>query len=408
MSEFIHVVKIDGTNAERVAYDTGTLTAGWLWYETDTGKFYKWDGSEWGAIGGGWDRDSANGELYPSTIADQVGVGTQNPDRMLHSEVADAGTNTVVYPLRLTHSSSGATVAGLGVGAEFELEDYTGTNLVAASLYTYWLYNDAMSDEISALAIAMRYQGATMPERVALTSSYYTLAGAARGENATDMQGQRSNASEVASGNDSTICGGSDGTASGAGSVVLGGYGCISSGIYAVAGGLVNTAAGEYSVAIGFFANAYLYGQHAFANGSYNYTRGDCQRWSIQLFRTVTHSTTNWYDLYTNGSYKYLEMPADGLWHCDIKIIGTTQGGGSGMDSAAYTIECVVENDNGTTVLKYNSGSNVLYEDDANWDVRVAADNANDRLLIQVSDSGSSGATVRWQATVYAEEIAYP
>ena len=55
-----------------------TGTAGEVLTSTGTGL-------EWQAAGGGsdndWDRDAGNGYLYPSTISDQVGVGTNNPTK---------------------------------------------------------------------------------------------------------------------------------------------------------------------------------------------------------------------------------------------------------------------------------------------------------------------------------------
>jgi len=64
----------------------------------------------------------------------EVGIGTANPDRRLHSELSDAVTNAVVFPLRLTHITSGTAAAGSGAGMEFEAESAGGTNRVAGTI----------------------------------------------------------------------------------------------------------------------------------------------------------------------------------------------------------------------------------------------------------------------------------
>jgi hypothetical protein len=69
-----------------------------------------------------------------------VGFGTSAPDRRLHSEVADAVTNTTTQALRLTHTTSGTAAAGFAVGMEAELENASGTNVLGGSLE--WVFTD--------------------------------------------------------------------------------------------------------------------------------------------------------------------------------------------------------------------------------------------------------------------------
>jgi len=63
-----------------------------------------------------------------------VGIGTTTPDNRLHSELSDAVTNAMVFPLRLTHITSGTAAAGSGAGIEFEAESAGGTNRVAGTI----------------------------------------------------------------------------------------------------------------------------------------------------------------------------------------------------------------------------------------------------------------------------------
>lgn len=73
--------------------------------------------------------------------AGNVGFGTSAPDRRLHSEVADAATNTTTQVARLTHATSGTAAASFGVGLEAELENASGTNRVVGTLE--WAFTDA-------------------------------------------------------------------------------------------------------------------------------------------------------------------------------------------------------------------------------------------------------------------------
>lgn len=67
-----------------------------------------------------------------------VGIGTTFPDRLLHEEVSDSGTNAVVYGQRHSHITSGAATTGFGIGEEYELENASGTNRVAATQEFSW------------------------------------------------------------------------------------------------------------------------------------------------------------------------------------------------------------------------------------------------------------------------------
>ena len=67
-----------------------------------------------------------------------VGIGTTSPDRLFHTEVSDAVTNAVTYTSRESHITSGTATTGFGVGKEWELENGSGTNRVAATEEITW------------------------------------------------------------------------------------------------------------------------------------------------------------------------------------------------------------------------------------------------------------------------------
>jgi len=68
----------------------------------------------------------------------KVGAGTASPDRTLHTIDATALTNTVTYPLRVSHATSGTPAISFGVGIESELENASGTDKVASAITTVW------------------------------------------------------------------------------------------------------------------------------------------------------------------------------------------------------------------------------------------------------------------------------
>lgn len=66
------------------------------------------------------------------------GVGTTSPDRLFHVENSDAVTNAVTYANRFSHITSGTAAANFGTGSEYELENASGTNVIAATDEITW------------------------------------------------------------------------------------------------------------------------------------------------------------------------------------------------------------------------------------------------------------------------------
>ena len=102
-----------------------------------------------------------------------------------------------------------------------------------------------------------------------------TTAGSARGENSVDLQSQRNNANQVASGANAVISGGSQNRASGAHSSVGGGKGNSATGSEStVSGGLTNTASGIESTVGGGQENTASGNRSAVSGGRKNETSG--------------------------------------------------------------------------------------------------------------------------------------
>jgi hypothetical protein len=104
--------------------------------------------------------------------------------------------------------------------------------------------------------------------------------GNARGTNAVDLQTNRFNANQVASGNYSTISGGQSNRAhTGTHGTVTGGYFNVSSGNFATVGGESSTSSGQVSTAFGYQATASGYGAvflgfQGTSSGSYSFGAG--------------------------------------------------------------------------------------------------------------------------------------
>lgn len=64
----------------------------------------------------------------------RIGVGTITPDNQFHIETVDATTNTIVYPFRISHTTTATAAIGGGVGMEFETENASGTMRVTGTI----------------------------------------------------------------------------------------------------------------------------------------------------------------------------------------------------------------------------------------------------------------------------------
>jgi len=208
----------------------------------------------------------------------------------------------------------------------------------------------------------------------------------------------------TASGANSVAIGGSSSTSSGYGSVTIGGSSSSATGYAStVIGGQGSSATGSYgSVLAGNYANAYLYGQHAYASGRFSAT-GDAQG-SRLVARNTTSGTTP-ADLFLDGSSARLVLPANTSWGFTVSVVGRTTDAGAGVEqSAHYKFEGLIKRDGASnTTLVGSVTKTVLAEDDATWDVTVSADDTNEAL--DISCTGGTGDNTRWVATITLTEV---
>jgi len=333
-----------------------------------------------------------NTDLITFTTTGRVGIGDTTPDASLDAQTSDAVTAAITDVAILAHDTSGTAAVGFGAGLLYQLEDVGTTLRDAGRLAFQWEVAATATRRSRFVLHTCQTAGSLIEQGVVEAPTTATVAANSRGAGAVDWQGLRSAGAQVASGAHSVISGGRYNTASGDYSTIIGGGSSI--------------AIGDYSMAMGYQANAALQGAVAHASGAFA-TAGDVQHIRLMAWRQVVHSNTSWYTLYLDGAAALMTIPADTIWRFQVRIGGTTQGGGAGMDVWGYGITGLIENDNGTTTL-LASVVTTNYEDDANFDARALADDPNDALLIQVQDAGASGVSVRWGATLHITQVTYP
>lgn len=139
----------------RGIYVTPTLTAAADWRSVETNN-----NTGWAFYGAG----TAN-----SYFGGNVGIGTVGPTRRLSVQVSGAITNAVTYAQRLTHITSGTATTGFGTGVEYELENASGTNRVAATEEITWSdATDATEDATWKLRLI---RAGTLTDAITVTST---------------------------------------------------------------------------------------------------------------------------------------------------------------------------------------------------------------------------------------------
>lgn len=246
--------------------------------------------------------------------------------------------------------------------------------------------------------------------------------GNVRGGLAIDLQFDRNNVAQVASGNQSVLIGGrrnrattsysacvggQENTATGGGCFVGNGNSALGTDSVTVGGQSV-TASGAYSMAQGRSSLADKWGQHAHAAGLFS-TSGDAQR-SVMVMRNSTADATPT-ELFIDGSSVRATIPNNKRWLATVRVVASTATAtgawavferrcliGRGASAAATALAgsvIVIGSDSGT-----NSGS-----PPAGWAVALTADTTNGSLKVEAT--GAAATAIRWVAEVSLVEVAY-
>ena len=286
----------------------------------------------------------------------------------------DAVTAAVTVLLTLSHNTSGTAAAGFGIGIDLQAETSTTADIDIGAIEFDWVVATHASRQ-SELILYAYYIGNKVEVGVFVAPGSAPTAGNARGSGAVDLQSLRAAATDIASGDYSSLGGGSG-----------------------------NRASGDYSHSPGGKDGlAQSYGQRVQASGSFS-AIGDAQSSVFVVRRSVDNSDANWYELFLDGAAERMAVPADTVWTFDILIAGTTQGS---TKSFGFRIEGVIENDGGTTSVLASTVTTIYDTDDTDFDARVSADDPNDALLVELTDSTSGGDVVQWVARVQTAEVTF-
>jgi len=176
----------------------------------------------------------------------------------------------------------------------------------------------------------------------------------------------------------------------------------IATGVNAVAIGSGSSATADNSFAEGAGASAAIFGQKAFANGSFE-NPGDAQHGIYVLRNQTTDATITELFLDGTGGSQPLVIPNNSVFTFSILIAGRrTDATGGG---AAYKFEGAIMKDTTGASVTFigNPSKTILGETNAPWDANIVADTSNGALKITVT--GQAAKTIRWVATVLTTEV---
>ena len=383
--------------------------------------------------------DGANvGRLAATTAVNITGIANGVDGRILPFH--NVGSN----PITLVNASASSTAANrFDIGEDYTIRADHGCLLQYDGVDSRWRIlacyslgrwaeayatGTAPTASLTATAPATNIGAAIVPKGTgALTAAVpdgTSTGGNARGSRAVDLQTDRNNAAQVASGANSGVlygrrstasgsyafAGGNTCTASGNGSVALGGTGAIGGG---------STASGSSSFAFGNAAAASATNSIAFGPGSaasaqsavaFNTTAAKYEEFAtlhvshLGLTNTVTGTAAT--ELFLDGSSLTAAVPTATAWivdvYCFARVLVAGNGTVAANDSFAAVYRCVIANKGGTTALIGTVDTEMAAKSDASMaDVvfTITADNTGDYLKVTYTAGANSGSTTQTRAT---------
>jgi hypothetical protein len=374
-------------------------------------------------VGGGWGNDATGyaatvaGGRYNEATADSaaIGGGQYNDAAALYATVGGGYSNivTATYATIAGGRYNDATAEYVTVGGGYNNDasgDYAtvgggADNIVTA---TYATVGGGTSNQACAIFatisgghnITVTGDAATVGggDMNSATAAYATVGGGQYNDAAAMYGTVGGGYNNYVSGSTATIGGGHANYVNGHTATIGGGHANYAGREYAtIGGGFYNSASG-YAATIpgGQWAMASLYGQMAYASGSFS-GYGDAQAGFYVLRNTTSDASQT--ELFLDGSSESLVLNSNRTLTFDILIVARSSGG----ESAGYQVRGIVENDDGSTSLIGSPVVTTLGEDRSAWNVAVEADDTNEALVIKVT--GETGRTVRWVATVRTAEV---
>jgi hypothetical protein len=177
----------------------------------------------------------------------------------------------------------------------------------------------------------------------------------------------------------------------------------IATGTNSVAIGNGATASATNAFAEGEGSDARIYGQKAYANGSFA-TAGDAQH-GLYVLRNQTTTGTTYTELFLDGvaATKRLVIADNSVYVFDILVAGRrtdATGGGAG-----YRFVGIAKKDTtaGSMTFIGSPSKTILGETNTQWDARVTANTTTGSILIEVR--GEDLKDINWVATVQTTEV---
>jgi len=290
-----------------------------------------------------------------------------------------------------------------------------------------------------------------------------------RGANAVDLQTDRNNSIQVASGANSVVVGGERNTASAGHSTVLGGFSNTASGLYSIAGGYSCSATGANGVVIGYNSTSstsygavigyensltanygHIVGSYHTVSASYAACMGGISNTAdaelsivigardgdtrstvgkavipackspiafgdgltqsaiLVLGRQTTDATTTTLasNTSTPGATNQLFLDNNTAYYFKGSVIAGVTGAG---DTKAWTFEGAIKRgaSAATTAIVGSVVLNTIAYDSgaAAWDVDITADTTNGCLKVEVT--GAAATTIRWVAKLETTEMGF-
>lgn len=166
----------------------------------------------------------------------------------------------------------------------------------------------------------------------------------------------------------------------------------------AIGSGSTSTADGTFGQGAG--SNARVYGQRAYANGSFT-GAGDAQHGVYVARNETTDATAT--ELFLDGSAVQLVMPDNSVFTFDILVAARRTDATGG--AAAYRFVGIAKKDAtaGSVTFVGTPSKTIIGETNIPWDANVSLDTSTGAFRVVVN--GEAAKTIRWVATIQTTEV---
>jgi hypothetical protein len=337
-----------------------------------------------------WDNASLPG-------GQRLGIGTSTPASSVHIFGAGATSGTTSFLVQNNNPSDLLRVDNSGVltiGASSSLSSIGASQITSSSALTN-----------SNVVITPKGTGAFI---LGAAPDGTSTGGNARGTRAIDLQINRVQAGQVASGSQSVVIGGQANTASGISCGVYSGTNnTASTNFTIVLGGQNNTSSALYALSAGRYALANLYASQSFASQQFA-AQGDAMTLSWRYMRAITG--TGIAELFLDNSGERATLVANRLWNVNLQVsaICSTVGNGVGItlgDSFVGVYQVGIKRLVNTTTLVGTVQNVITAQSDTGMStstVTITADDTNESLKVEFTPPTTAGSTTVIRVVVTA------